>query len=131
MGKKAEVNNAVKKRLQEKLAPYGVTIEDVTISEARVDPSIKKAITERSRTAQELEVEKQKQEKVRLQAETAIIEAEGKAKKLAIESEAEAKRNQVISASITQNLIDMELAKARQEHGWIEIQGASAIIKEK
>lgn len=46
-------------------------------------------------------------------------------------AEAEAEANRIISESITENLIKMTEAEARKEHGWVEVQGADAIVKEK
>ena len=43
----------------------------------------------------------------------------------------EAEANRIISESITENLIKMTEAEARKEHGWVEVQGADAIVKEK
>lgn len=128
MGKKAQLNKDITEYLREKLDVFGVTIESATISRASVDESIAKAITDRSRTAQELEVEKQKQEKAKLQAETALIEAKGKAEKLAIQTEAEAKRNKEISESITPELLKKWEMDARKEHGWITVSGANTVV---
>ena len=43
-------------------------------------------------------------------------------------AEAEAASNQTIAKSITKELIEMKLAEARLEHGWITTQGAGAVV---
>lgn len=45
-----------------------------------------------------------------------------------IKSEGEAKANKVKSDSITDNLIRMKEAEAREKHGWVTVNGAGSTI---
>ena len=45
-----------------------------------------------------------------------------------IEAQAEAESNRIIAESITPELIQMLEAQARQEHGWVTVQGADAVV---
>ena len=87
-----------------------------------------KAAAAKAKAAAEAEEKAAAEAKAKAEAEAkAKAEAEAKAK-----AEAEAKANKVIAESISQELIDMELAKARQTHGWITIQGVdSTVVKDK
>ena len=44
-----------------------------------------------------------------------------------IKAEAEAKANQIISQSITPELIQMKEAEARLKHGWVTVQGGTVV----
>ena len=57
------------------------------------------------------------------------IQAEAEAEQTRIEAEAEAYANNVLNNSITENLIKMKEAEARMEHGWVTVQGASAVVQ--
>lgn len=126
--KKAEINEVLTKRLREVLSEYGITVESATLPATRVSSEVQQSITNRTIKAQELEAEKMNQEKIKLEAETAKIKAEGEAKAKIIEAQAEADANKAISESITQNIIDMKLAEAREKHGWVEVNGASTVV---
>lgn len=128
MDKKEELNDELFLHLQEKLAPYGVVVEGATLPRAEPGDSIKKAIAERSQRAQEVEAAKQEQEKAKIEAETARIKAKGEADAAIEKARGEAKANEIVSKSLTDNLLELELIKARQEHGWVEVQGANTVV---
>lgn len=60
---------------------------------------------------------KKVQAQAQAEADTAIIKAEG-----------EAKANKIKSDSITDNLIRMKEAEAREKHGWVTVNGAQGVI---
>jgi hypothetical protein len=43
---------------------------------------------------------------------------------------AQADANKELNASITEELIRMKEAEARLKHGWVEVQGADAVVTE-
>ena len=43
-------------------------------------------------------------------------------------AEAEASANRTVAASITDGLIRMKEAEAREKHGWITVQGADTVV---
>ena len=128
MDKKSEINTELTKHLKEALEPYGIVVESATIPRAEPNKAIKKAITERSKKAQEVEAAKLEQEKVKIEAETAVLEAQAKAKAAVAKAEGEAKANKLVSDSLTNELLKKMELEARLEHGWVTIQGASNVI---
>lgn len=131
MDKKPELNAELTKHLQETLAPYGIVVESATIPRAEPNKTIKKAITERSKKAQEVEAAKLEQEKQRILAETKKIEAQGEAEAAIAKAEGEAKANDLITKSLTPELLKKMELEARKKHGWVTIQGANTIVTEK
>lgn len=131
MDKKSELNTELTKHLQEALAPYGIIVESATIPRAEPNKTIKKAITERSKKAQEVEAAKLEQEKQKILAETKKIEAEGEAKAAIAKAEGEAKANKLLSDSLDANLLKKMELEARLKHGWITIQGGTPIVDTK
>lgn len=130
MDKKSELNTELTAHLKEKLVPYGIIVESATLPRAEPDEAIKKAITERSKKAQEVEAAKQEQEKQKILAETKRIEAKGEADAAVERARGEAEANEIVSKSLTENLLKQQELEARQKHGWITIQGANTVVKE-
>lgn len=136
----------IQKSLDGKYGEGTTIINKVVIASADFDESYNAAIAERQNAQlayEKQQIENKKAvEQAKAEADAKIKKSEGDAqsKKIAAEAEAEATKiqaaaqseaNKELSQSITQELIDMELAKARQEHGWVTVQGADAIITEK
>jgi regulator of protease activity HflC (stomatin/prohibitin superfamily) len=130
MDKKSELNTELAKHLKEKLAPYGIVVESASLPRTEPDKAIKTAITERSKRAQEVEEAKQKQEKAKIEAETKRIEAKGEADAAIERARGEAEANEILSKSLTENLLKQQELEARQKHGWVTIQGANTVVKD-
>ena len=128
MDKKSELNVELTNHLSKRLEPFGIVVESATIPRAEPNKAIKTAITERSKKAQEVEAAKLEQEKQKILAETKIIEAQGEADAAVAKAEGEAKANQLISDSLTDELLEQMEMEARKEHGWVTIQGAGNTI---
>lgn len=66
-------------------------------------------------------------------AEVARINAEAEAEQTRIAAEAEADANNMVNSSITDNLIRMKEAEARQEHGWVTVKtdDANVVVEDK
>lgn len=120
MDKKSELNKDLTTHLTESLAPYGIVVESATLPRTEPDKAIKSAINDRSKKAQEIEAAKQELEKQKIEAETKRVKAE-----------AEAKANEIISNSITPNLLKKMELEARQKHGWVTVQGADSVVVKK
>lgn len=131
MDKKSELNTELTSHLKEKLAAYGIVVESATLPRTEPDEAIKKAITERSKKAQEVEAAKQEQEKQKILAETKRIKAKGEADAAIERARGEAEANEIVSKSLTENLLKQQELKARQKHGWVTIQGANTIVDNK
>lgn len=85
--KTSVVNNEVTKYVQEKAKRYGITIEEVVLSETNPPENVKKMIAENAKIDQEvkkveseLKVEDAKLEKAKKIAERKLVEAEGERK---------------------------------------------------
>ena len=130
MDKKSELNTALTAHLQKKLEPYGIVVESATLPRTEPDKAIKQAITERSKKAQEVEAAKQEQEKQKILAETKKIEAQGEAEAAIERARGEAEANEIVSKSLTENLLKQMELEARQKHGWVTIQGANTVVKD-
>lgn len=130
MDKKSELNTELTAHLQKKLEPYGIVVESATLPRTEPDKAIKQAITERSKKAQEVEAAKQEQEKQKILAETKKIEAQGEAEAAIERARGEAEANEIVSKSLTENLLKQQELEARLKHGWVTIQGASTVVKD-
>lgn len=133
----------IQRSLDGKYGEGTIIVNKVVIASADFDESYNAAIAEKQNA--QLAYEKQQienkkaveQAKAEADAKVKKSEGEAKSKKIAAEANAEATKiqanaqaeaNKELSQSITQELIDMELAKARQEHGWVTVQGADAVV---
>lgn len=128
MDKKSELNTELTAHLKDKLLEYGVIVESATLPRTDPDKAIKKAITERSKKAQEIEAAKQEQEKQKILAQTKKIKAQGDAEAAIEKAKGQAEANKLEAASITENLLKKWEMEARKQHGWITIQGGTPIV---
>ena len=87
-----------------------------------------KIISEAQQKAAQAKVE---QETAKVEAETKLIKAQNEAEIKKTEAKGEADANKLISSSITEELIRMKEAEARLKHGWVEVNGASTVVKSK
>lgn len=129
--KRSEVGKAITEYLNEKLTEeYGINVSSALIIDVQLDDALKEKV-------QTKEQAKQDAEKAELDKQTAI--AQGEADKAKAEAnkavtitnaEAEAEANRIVSESITDELIRMKEAEAREKHGWVEVQGADTVVTE-
>lgn len=127
--KRPEVSKAITEYLNTKLTEeYGINVSSALIIDVQLDEELQKKV-------QAKEQAKQDAEKAELDKQTAI--AQGEADKAKAEAnkavtitnaEAEAEANRIVSQSITDELIRMKEAEAREKHGWIEVQGADTVV---
>lgn len=129
----------LEKAIIEKYGSDAVIILKVTIDNMDFEESYNKAIAKKQIARQNAEkqaIENQKavdlakanQEKAAIDAETKKITAQADADAMIIAAEAEAEAYRIKSAEITDNLLRKWELDARKEHGWVTIQGASAIV---
>lgn len=135
----------IQKSLDGKYGEGTIIINKVVIASADFDESYNAAVAEKQNA--QLAYEKQQienkkaveQAEAEANAEIKKSEGEAQSQKIAAEAEAEATKiqaeaqaeaNKQLSESITQALIEMKLAEARQKHGWVTVQGADAVIEE-
>ena len=131
-GNRAEINNKITKYLNEDfLKAYGMEILDASIIDVHPDEQLKQTINNRVEALQKKQQAQAEQETAKVEAQTALIKAQNEAEIAITKAKAEAEANKVKAASITPELIQMKEAEARYKHGWITVQGADAIVKEK
>lgn len=142
-GNRAEINTKITEHLDKEFQKkYGIEVTDASIIDVHLSKSLKASVDQRVKALQEKQQAKAEQEKVKVEAETKKIKAENEAEVKLIKSkanadaklvaaEAEAKANKMLSESITKELIDMKVAEARMEHGWVEIQGSDTTVVKK
>lgn len=131
-GNRNEINNKITEYLNVEFKDeFGIEVIDASIIDVHPDEKLKEAIDNRVTALQQKQQAQAEQEKIKVEAETALIKAENEAAIKVKEAEAEAKANQIISESITQQLIDMKEAEARYKHGWVTVQGANTVVTDK
>lgn len=132
------VNATLTEKLKERFAQYGITIDNVALSDVRPDEETDKAIKEKIKAQEALETAKVTAEKDKVEAnrdkevaeinaEKAKIEAQGKADARKIEAEGEAAANKMISDSLSDKLIENK--KIDKWKGDVpKVQGSNATI---
>ena len=120
----AEIEESVSKEL----ATYGITMQSFTLVDTDAGDEIESAIAQEAVEQQNIETAKQQQEKQRINNQTDLERTQNQAERKQIEAEAEAQANKQIADSVTPELVDYMEALARQEHGYVTVQGISDII---
>lgn len=126
--KRTEVYEAIDKALKEKFESYNLEFVSFTITDQDAGDEIEAAIKNESVKQKEIDTAKQEQEKSKVEAETKKVQAQAEADTAIIRAEGEAKSNKIKSDSITDNLIRMKEAEAREKHGWVTVNGANGVI---
>ena len=126
--KRTEVYEAIDKALKEKFESYNLEFVSFTITDQDAGDEIEAAIKNESVKQKEIDTAKQEQEKSKVEAETKKVQAQAEADTAIIRAEGEAKSNKIKSDSITDNLIRMKEAEAREKHGWVTVNGANSVI---
>ena len=126
--KRTEVYEAIDKALKEKFESYNLEFVSFTITDQDAGDEIEAAIKNESVKQKEIDTAKQEQEKSKVEAETKKVQAQAEADTAIVRAEGEAKSNKIKSDSITDNLIRMKEAEAREKHGWVTVNGANGVI---
>lgn len=128
-GNRGEINSKITSFLNDTLGKqFGIEVIDASIIDVHPDSQLQKTINDRVTAMQKKQQAEAEQETIKVQNETKILDAKANAEAKQIEAEAEAKANDTISASITENLLKQMEMEARQEHGWITVQGADTVV---
>jgi regulator of protease activity HflC (stomatin/prohibitin superfamily) len=109
--KKAEAVNQTGLLLSQRLAQYGIVVKQFTINELRAPPAVIEAINQKNVMQQQALTAQNELQKNTFQAQGDSIKAAGKAKAILAEAEAQAKANELLSRSVTANLVQYEMAK--------------------
>lgn len=111
-----------------KFESYNLEFVSFTITDQDAGDEIEAAIKNESVKQKEIDTAKQEQVKSKVEAETKKVQAQADADTAIIKAEGEAKANKIKSDSITDNLIRMKEAEAREKHGWVTVNGANGVI---
>lgn len=109
--KKAEVVKIAQDKLQKRLEPYGMQVMQFTINELRAPTAVMEAISLKNVMQQQALTAQNELQKNTFQAQGDSIKAAGSAKAILVQAEAQAKANDLLSRSITANLVSYEMAK--------------------
>lgn len=130
--KRAEIGQEITKYLNEKLQDeYGMNISSALIIDVQLDKELQKKVQAKEQAKQDAEKAELDKQTALAQAETDKVKAEAEAAVAIEKARGQAEANRLLSESITPELIQMKEAEARIQHGWIEVQGADAVVKEK
>lgn len=115
--------------LKEKFEPYGIVIDTVNFTDISVDSATAAAIQKKVNAQQELELAKIEAETALIQAEKDRKVAEIEAEKLLIAAKAEAEANNILSKSLTSQLVEtMRIEKWNGVYPEV-VGGDNAVIK--
>ena len=129
--KKSEVNQAISEYLAGKLGDeYGINVISALVIDVQLDDALQEKIKAKEQAKQDAEIAELEKQTAAAQAEVAKTKAQAEADVKVIEAQAEAEANRIIAESITPELIQMMEAQARQEHGWVTVQGADVVAME-
>lgn len=132
--RRQEINGAIFKHVKEQFAKDYIIIDSANLIEVQVDEETQKAIQQRVTAQQELEKEKIEKEKAVIVAEKIKIEAEGRANaqasEILIKAQAEAKANNIITASITDKVLELKRIEKwnGQKENTTLVNGGTAIV---
>lgn len=115
----------------EDVQDLGFMISDATLGAPKPDEKTQAAIDSRIQASQETEKKKIELENEKIEAEKKKVIADGEAQKKLIEAKADAEANKIVSESITPEVLEQMEMKARIKHGWITVNGASAVVESK
>lgn len=127
--KRAEVSKAITEYLNTKLVDeYGINISSALIIDVQLDETLQQKIQAKEQAKQDAEKAELDKQTAIAQAETDRVKAKAKADVAIEEAKGEAEANRMISKSITPELIQMKEAEARLKHGWVTVNGGTAVV---
>lgn len=128
-GNRSEINDKLTDYLGNAFSnEYGIEVLDASIIDVHPDKKLKQAIDNRVTALQKKQQAQAEQETVKVEAETKMIQAKNEVDIKITEANAKAKANEILSKSISENLIKMKEAEARYKHGWVTVQGANSVV---
>lgn len=117
-----KVQSGLLKDFQKRAEAQGFIIEDLSFGTPSLDNQTQKSIDDIIKAGQD-------NKKAELEAKTKMTKANADAEAKVTRAKADAKANQLISDSITDKVIANKEADARLKHGWVTVEGASAVVK--
>jgi regulator of protease activity HflC (stomatin/prohibitin superfamily) len=109
--KKAEAVNQTQALISQRLAQYGIIVKQFTINELRAPQAVIEAINQKNVMQQQALTAQNELQKNTFNAQGDSIKAAGQAKAILSLAESQARANELLSRSITPNLVQYEMAK--------------------
>jgi prohibitin 1 len=106
LGKRDEIRQRARDALGKNIERYGVTVDDVYLSNITFSPEYQAAIERKQTSQQQVEAERQVLAQKGVQADQAVVEARGKADARVAAAQGDARANQLLTASLSPELID-------------------------
>jgi len=125
------IREEIAKKFTEDMKEQGFTVTDFVLGTPTPDENTAKAIQAVVDAQQALEALKIETQKAKEIAEKKYIEAKGEADAAIERARGEAEANRILSQSITPELLKKMEMEARIQHGWVEVQGAGAVVTTK
>ena len=128
-GNRSRLNTEITEYLNKEFSKsYGIEVLDASIIDVHPDKKLKASIDSRVTALQEKQQAEAEQQKIKVQKETEKLQAEADAEIEITKAKAEAESNKIVSESITDELIRMKEAEARNKFGWVTVQGADTVV---
>ena len=106
LGKRDEIRQRARDALGKNIERYGVTVDDVYLSDITFSPEYQQAIERKQTAQQQVEAERQVLAQKGVQAQQAVVEAKGKADARVAQADGDAQANRLLTQSISPELID-------------------------
>ena len=119
--KRTEVYEKIDDKLKTVFKKHNLEFVSFTITDQDAGDEIEQAIKDESVKQKQVDSAKQDKEKALIEAETKKINAQAEADSSVIKAKGESEANQLKANSITDSLIRMKEAEAREKHGWVEV----------
>jgi len=125
---RGEIQTAIAQHFTDEVGKYGFVVSDFVIGTPTPDPQTQEAIQRVVDAQQKLEALRVETQQAEEEAKRKIVEAEGQAEAEIAEAKGTAEANKLIQESITPELLKKMEMEARIEHGWVEVNGANAVV---
>lgn len=125
---RSEVEQLITEELNEELAKYNLELTSFKLVSTDAEDGIENAINAEAVAQQEVKTAQQQQEKRKIENETKKQQIEAEAEQAKVRADGQAEANKTLGESLTEEIIAYEEVKARQEHGWVEVQGVESAI---
>lgn len=103
--KREEIRTRAVELLREKMAPYGITIDDIALSQIDFNSEYNLAIQNKQIQELQIQTERNILQQKQVQAEQAKAQAKGEADAQIERAKGEAEANRLVSESLTQNIL--------------------------
>ena len=128
-GDRGKINDEITAFLNEELGKeFGIEVIDASIIDVHPDAQLQQTIDDRVKAMQRKQQAQAEQETIKIQNQTKLLEAQANADARKIEAQGEADANRIIAESLTDPLLRKMEMEARQEHGWVTVQGANTVV---